>query len=347
MTGAAATRTAYRDRLLRLMRTDPRVVCVDTDTGLFTGADFTPAASRYIDLGIAEHTAMGVSAALAAAGWLPFVNTMATFASTRALEAVKINIAQTGLPVRIVATHAGVAAGHLGPTHHALEDIAVMRALPSMTVVVPADAAAAELAVEQSADLPGPVYIRLGRRPTPALPGGLEPPRIGRLQPLLAGGEVLIVCCGPHPVLASLAAAETLRLAGIQAGVLNAHTVKPFDTGTLLMHAASAALVVTVEEHRTTGGLGGAVAEVLTEFLPRRLLRIGLPEMLMPVSGSPEYLLELHGVDASTIAARVLTTVQAAAQAAVQTAAQVTVQATVQAAAQVTVQATVPTRSAP
>ncbi len=313
MTGPAATRTAYRDRLLGLMTDNPRIVCVDTDTGLFTGADFGIAASRYIDLGIAEHTAMGVSAALAAAGWLPFVNTMATFASTRALEAVKINIAQTGVPVRIVATHAGVAAGHLGPTHHALEDIAVMRALPNMTVVVPADAEAAASAVEQAAELPGPVYVRLGRKPTPALPGGLEPARIGRLQPLLAGGEVLIVGCGPHPVLASLAAAEMLRLEGIAAGVLNAHTVKPFDTGTLLAHAASAVLVVTVEEHRTSGGLGGAVAEALCDSLPRRLLRIGLPDVLMPVSGSPEYLLGLHGLDASTIASRVLTALRTAA----------------------------------
>jgi transketolase len=112
------------------MATDPRVVCVDTDTGLFSEADAQAAGARYLQLGIAEHTAMGVAAALAAAGLRPFVNTMATFAATRAPEAVKINIAQNALPVRIVATHGGVAAGHLGPTHHALEDLAIMRALP-------------------------------------------------------------------------------------------------------------------------------------------------------------------------------------------------------------------------
>lgn len=305
MTETGATRTAYRDCLLALMSTDPRVVCLDTDTGLFADRDFATAADRYIDLGIAEHTAMGVSAALAAVGWMPFVNTMATFASTRALETVKINIAQTGLPVRIMATHAGVAAGHLGPTHHALEDIAVMRALPNMTVVVPADARAAASVVEQTANLAGPVYVRLGRKPTPALPGGTEPPKIGQIQELRPGGEVLIVCCGPDPVLASLAAAAELGQSGIAAGVLNAHTVKPFDTETLLARAAPAALVVTVEEHRTVGGLGGAVAENLAECLPRRMLRIGLPEVLMPVSGNPEYLLGLHGLDAGAIASRI------------------------------------------
>jgi transketolase len=305
VTAPAATRQAYHDRLLTLLATDPRVVCVDTDTGLFTTADAATAGERYIDLGIAEHTAMGVSAALAAQGWLPFVNTMATFASTRALEAVKINIAQNGLPVRIMATHGGVAAGHLGPTHHALEDLAVMRALPHMTVVVPADAAATDSVVDQAVGLDGPVYVRLGRKPTPGLPGDPPPPRIGQIQPLRNGDDVLFVCCGPHPVLESLAAAAQLGWAGIAAGVLNAHTLKPFDAGTLLARAETAALVVTVEEHRVCGGLGGVVAELLAEHLPRRLLRIGLPEVLTPVCGSPEHILTIHGLEAGQIAARV------------------------------------------
>lgn len=311
MTELAATRMAYRERLLELMSNDPRVICVDTDTGLFTAADHAAAGSRYIDLGIAEHTAMGVSAALAAAGWMPFVNTMATFASTRALEAIKINIAQNGLPVRIMATHAGVAAGHLGPTHHALEDLAVMRALPNMTVVIPADARATASVVAQIANLDGPVYVRLGRKATPGLPDDLEPPRIGQIQPLRDGGDVVIICCGPHPVLASLAAAEELGRVGIRAGVLNAHTIKPFDRDTLLARAAPTALVVTVEEHRVAGGLGGVVAELLAEYLPRRMLRIGLPETLVPVSGSPEHILKLHGLDAGEIAASVRITLEA------------------------------------
>jgi len=149
------------------------------------------------------------------------------------------------------------------------------------------------------------VYVRLGRKPTPGLPGDLPSPRIGEIQPLRDGGEVLIVCCGPHPVFESLAAAAELARAGITTGVLNAHTLKPFDTQTLVARAAAAALVVTVEEHRVCGGLGGVVAEQLAEWLPRRLLRIGLPDVLAPVCGSPEHILKIHGLEAGQITARV------------------------------------------
>ena len=310
----AATRTAYRDALLTLMAADPRVVCLDTDTGLFSGADFGATAERYIDLGIAEHTAMNAASGLAASGWRPFVNTMAAFASARALEAVKINIAYAGQPVRIAATHGGVAAGHLGATHYALEDLAVMRALPNMTVVVPADAAATAAAVEQTADLPGPLYLRLGRKPTPPLPAaprpGAEPPRIGRIQVLRDGADVVFVSCGPHPVLAALAAAGDLAGTGIAAGVLNAHTLAPFDTGTLLERCAGAALVVTVEEHRRAGGLGGAVAETLADQAPTRMLRIGLGDGPAVGAGSQDYILERHGLHPAHIAARVRTAIE-------------------------------------
>ena len=305
VTEQVATRQAYRQELLALVAADPRVICVDTDTGLFTGADAQACGARYLQLGIAEHTAMGVAAALAAAGWRPFVNTMATFAATRALEAVKVNIAYNALPVRIVGTHGGVTAGHLGPTHYALEDLAIMRALPNMTVVVPADASATASLITQTMAIDGPVYVRLGRKPTPVLPDGLEPPRIGAIQPLREGDDIVIVCCGPHPVLASLAAADELGRAGIRAGVLNAHTLKPFDADALLPRAAAAALVVTVEEHRTNGGLGGMVAETLAERMPRRMLRIGLPDVLAPVSGSPDHILELHGLQPREIVARI------------------------------------------
>ncbi len=302
---AIATRHAYRDRLVALMAADPRDVCLDTDTGLFTGPDFGPAACRYLDLGIAEHTAMAAAAAMARTGLVPFVNTMATFASTRALESVKINIAYNELPVRIMATHGGVAAGHLGFTHFALEDLAVMRALPAMTVVVPADASSAASVVEQAAAIDGPLYVRLGRKATAPLPAGSGQAVIGQVQRLRDGDDVVIACCGPLPVLAGLSAAELLARAGIGACVLNVHTLRPFDLATLLDCAARSALVVTVEEHRTTGGLGGLVAEVLAESVPRRVLRIGLPDVLAPGVGCQEEILQRHGVDAQGIAGRV------------------------------------------
>jgi len=304
-----ATRQAYRDELLRLMAGDDRLVCLDTDTGLFTGADFGAARPRYINLGIAEHTLMSVSAGMAAAGWAPFVNTMATFASTRALEAIKIDIAYNALPVRIAATHGGVSAGHFGPTHHALEDLAVMRTLPNLTVVVPVDARATESLVRQAARLPGPVYLRLGRKPTPPVPDAPEPV-IGRIQRLRAGREIVLVCCGPLPTAAALAAAAVLGQEGpgrdgLDAGVLHAHTLKPFDAGALVDAAGDAALVVTVEEHWRAGALGSAVAETLSETTPKRLLRIGLPDRFVDVVGSQEQILEHHLVSGEGVVARV------------------------------------------
>ncbi|MEV4259128.1 hypothetical protein AB0J52_38725, partial [Spirillospora sp. NPDC049652] len=180
-----SAREAYSAVLPELMLADERLYCLDSDTGLFDRDAFAAVPGRYLNLGIAEQSLMGTAAGLAASGRIPFVTTMATFAATRALEAIKIDIVYNALPVRIVATHGGLSAGHLGPTHHALEDLAVMRALPGLTVVVPADADQAEAAVRQSAELPGPAYIRLGRKATPDVGGG--PFEIGRAQWLRRG----------------------------------------------------------------------------------------------------------------------------------------------------------------
>lgn len=299
-------RHVYRDTLVRLMAQDERVACLDTDTGLFSGTDFGPAADRYINLGIAEHVLMGTAAGMAADGWVPFVNTMAAFAASRAAEAVKVDVAYNGLPVRIVATHSGLSAGHLGPTHHALEDLAVMRALPRMTVVVPADAAQTEAFMTQSADLPGPLYMRLGRKATPEMPVSMPVPVIGRVQPLRPGREVVIAGCGPYPLLAALAAAEELDGEGIEAGVLNVHTVKPFDSEGFLKALSGALVVVAVEDHWRVGGLGSAIAEVLAEAgAVQRLVRVGIPDIFSGVGGDHEYLLDHYGVSAKAVVTQI------------------------------------------
>ncbi|MFF3501535.1 transketolase family protein [Streptomyces sp. NPDC003247] len=303
-----AQRIAFRDHLTELMRRDPAVVCVDTDTGIFKATDFGDAAERYVNLGIAEQNAMGVAAGLAASGRRPYVTTMAAFAASRAAEAVKLDIAYNRLPVRIVATHGGVAAGHFGPTHHALEDLAVMRSLPHMTVVVPGDAWSAVSLLGQAEQCPGPVYVRLGRKPTPPLPP-TDQPDIGRLQEMHpAGGtaDAVIVATGPLPVLRALAAAEQLRHGGIRVAVLQAHTLKPFDTTTLLRRCARTRLVVTVEEHWRVGGLGSAVAEALAERSgPPPVLRLGFPDAFVTAPGTQEQLLDAAGLSVSGIAARV------------------------------------------
>lgn len=301
------TREAYRDLLVKLMADDERLYCLDSDTGLFTGVDFGPAADRYVNLGIAEQNLMGVAAGLAASGKIPFVNTMATFATTRALESLKVDVAYAGLPVRVAATHSGLSAGHLGPTHHALEDLAIMRALPEFTVVTPADATATEEAVAQSVDLPGPVYLRLGRKATPALEAG--PTELGRAQRLREGADVAVLACGPHPVLAALAAADLLAADGVTATVLNVHTLKPFDVETVVSAARGVRAVITVEEHWRSGGLGGAVAETLAEHAPTRVARIGMPDTFAEVVGGQEHLLDHYGITGERIAATALTLV--------------------------------------
>ncbi|MEU5978907.1 transketolase C-terminal domain-containing protein [Streptomyces sp. NPDC047315] len=308
MTTAAppSTREVYRDLMAELLPRDPRLVCLDTDTGLFNGVDFGAGADRYLNLGIAEATLMSAAASLAKAGRVPVVNTMAAFAAARALESVKIDIALGNLPVRIAATHSGVSAGHLGPTHHALEDLAVMRTLPNMTVVVPGDAATTADLFRQSLDLPGPVYLRLGRNSVPDLPEG-PPVLLGRAQWLRRGTDIALAACGPHPVQAAVAAAEQLAEEGISASVLHVHTVKPLDVAALMEAAGDSRTVVTVEEHWRTAGFGAAVAEALSELAPARVMRVAMPDAFVPVAGGQEYLLARGGVTAGAVAARART----------------------------------------
>lgn len=303
MTGAVtvpatrSSREAYRDALIAAMPGDQRLVCLDSDTGLFLGQDFGAAADRYLNLGISEQNLLGAAAGLAKMGRTPFVNTMATFASTRALETVKIDLAYANLPVRIAATHSGLSAGNLGPTHHSLEDLAIMRLFPNMTVLVPADAAATTTLFQQCLELPGPVYLRLDRTPTPVLEVAAPPIRIGQAQLLRQGEDVLLVCCGPYPVALALEAAELLSARGVQATVLNMHTLKPLDE---LALAGIEAPVVTVEEHWRSGGLGSAVAEALAET-GRRVLRIGVADQFVSTAGDQKYLLERSGITAESI----------------------------------------------
>jgi transketolase len=304
--GPTSAREAYRDLLLELMADDPRLCCLDSDTGLFNGVDLQAAGDRYLNLGIAEHNLLGMAAGLAAAGKLPYVNTMATFATTRALEVLKVDIAFNDLPVRIAATHGGLAAGHLGPTHHALEDLAVTRALPNLTVVVPADAAQATEALRQTVELPGPLYLRLGRNPTPPLGAAAPPFRLGAAQRLRDGDDLVIVACGPHPVLAAIQASDTLAAMGVGAAVLNLHTLKPLDSEALAVAAAGRRPVVTVEEHWRSGGLGSAVAETLAELAPTRVARVGMPDTFVQEVGGQEHLLDHYDINDVTVVANAL-----------------------------------------
>ncbi|MFB7658120.1 MULTISPECIES: transketolase family protein [unclassified Streptomyces] len=307
-----AGRDIYRDALVELMRRDERVICLDSDTGLFNGVKWEDEGARYINVGIAEQGLMGVAAGLAKAGRIPYVNTMATFAATRALEAVKLDIALNDLPVRIVATHGGLSAGHLGSTHHSLEDLGVMRMLPNMTVVTPADGPSTRELLSQAHPLPGPVYVRLGRKATPDLTQDVPPVVLGHAQHLREGADATLVAVGALPVLTALDAAAQLAEEDIEVTVLNMHSVKPLDTEALLAAARKPGGIVTVEEHWAAGGLGSAVAEAVCRSgagCPVRLVAVG--DHFASGTGDHGHLLSRNGITADAVVAHVRASLRA------------------------------------
>jgi transketolase len=303
---AGGMREVSRRTLLELALEDRRILCVDSDMGGLEEGFGAVLPDRYVNVGIAEANMMTIAAALARAGKIPFVNTMAGFASCRACEQVKIDIAYNNLPVKILATHAGLSAGHFGPTHQALEDVAIMRSMANMTVIVPADAVEGAKAVAAAVRIPGPVYIRLGRQPTDLVYASdyeFEPGRAVTLRP---GQDVCIVAAGAYPVMESLHAHDRLAEAGISARVIDMHTIKPLDGRSLLEAAERTQGVVTVEDHSVIGGLGGAVAEFLGEHRPTRIRRIGMPDAFCDRVGPPTYLLEAYGMSSRRVVSAAL-----------------------------------------
>jgi transketolase len=304
---AGSCRDVYRRTLTALAEGDPRIWCCDSDMGGFEEGFAKRCPGQYVDLGIAEANMISVAAALAASGKIPFANTMASFAALRAGEQVKIDVAYNNLPVHIVASHSGLSGGHYGPTHHALEDLAVMRSMPNMTVMVPSDAAMTAQAVRAAAGLPGPSYIRLGRAATPLIhpPGTRFTP--GRAAVLRDGGDVTLVACGAHPVLVALGAHEQLAKLGVLARVLDMATLKPLDVAAIVDAAAETCGVVTVEEHSIVGGLGSAVAEVIAEHGSGPMRRIGVPDQFCAYVGSHEELLVHCGITQQAVVRAAMT----------------------------------------
>ncbi|WP_217215536.1 transketolase family protein [Streptomyces sp. AC550_RSS872] len=304
-TGAA--RDVYRRTLLELAHGDDRIFCVDSDTGGFEDGFAAELPAQYVNVGIAEANLFGMSAGLAAAGLIPFAHTMSTFATTRACEQLKLDVAGNNLPVRVVATHGGLSAGHYGPSHHALQDLAILRTLPHLTVLVPADAGETALAVRAAAHHPGPVYIRLGRNATPQVHREPYDFRIGASVQLADGDDVTVVATGPLPVHYALVARDLLATRGVSVRVVNMHTIKPLDRAALLRAARETAGIVTVEDHVVVGGLGGAVSEVVTAEHPCRVRRVGVAEGYLDTVGNERELLEDGGVTADRVVAETLT----------------------------------------
>lgn len=294
-------RTTYRTALLELAAGDPRVICLDSDTGGLEDTFGERFPERYLNVGIAEANLMMVAAGLARRGFIPYVHTMASFATMRAGEFLKLDVVGNRLPVRVIATHGGLSAAHFGTSHFALEDLAVARALTDLAVVVPGDTRQIDAAIQQLHDLPGPGYLRLGRAATPVPPGPAPDLRLGRARVLREGADVTLVATGPLPLLFALEAAEDLAGAGIGAQVLDLHTLHPLDRDGLLTGCRDRAGVVTVEEHRPQGGSGDAVAEVVSAELAvplRRLAVRGRPGVRV---ADQRGALEAHGVSTGAV----------------------------------------------
>jgi transketolase len=282
---ANQTRLAYGQALLELGAREPRTVVLSADTqdllGIRTYIERYP--ERFIELGIAEQNTIGVASGLATTGLRPYVCAYAPFITARSMEQVRNDVAYANQRVVIGAGASGISLGVAGGTHHALEDIALMRSLPNMTVIVPADADEAYRAALATLDIDGPVYLRLGGRvEEPPHTGADTKFQLGRASELRAGNDVAIIACGAMVDLA-VKASDQLRSQGIYARVLNMHTIKPFDRDAVLKGAAETRGIVTAEEHHLVGGLGGAVADLLAVERPTRMRMIGMPDVFAVV----------------------------------------------------------------
>jgi transketolase len=284
-----------------LAAADARVVLVSQDFGPVRGfTDRFP--ERHLDVGISEENLIGVAAGLAHAGKLPFVLGMAPFVTMRGFEQIRDDCAYNRNPVKLIAPFAGLEAGAWGATHHAIEDIALLRTIPGLTILSPADPAESQRAIRAAAVIDGPVYVRLGfLRPIEGYDVPFTP---GEIVTLREGGDAAILATGSC-VQTALAAHAALGADGVAARVLNVHTLKPLARATVERAARDTGRLVTVEEHFVAGGLGGAVAEILAELGHGRLRRVGVRDRFCTeVAPYPE-LLRLHGIDAAGVVAAV------------------------------------------
>ena len=296
-----ATRAAYGETLVELVGEGVDVVAVEADlagsttTGKLGKAD----PSRLYNVGIAEQNMIDVAAGLALAGKVAFTGSFAVFGTGRAYDQIRNTVCYSKLDVKVAPTHAGVSVGPDGGSHQMLEDISLMRGLPNMQVLVPADYYAAKSAVRVAATTPGPFYVRLGRAKVPCVYEEGFKLELGRAYVLREGSDVTIAACGIE-VAEALKAAEALATQGIEAEVIDVPSIKPLDEETLLASVAKTGCIVTAEEHSVIGGLGSAVAELLGEKAPAPIMRIGVRDCF-GTSGDLDELLVRFSLDAASI----------------------------------------------
>lgn len=301
----ASTRDGFGEGLVEAGRSDPKVVVLTGDLAESTRASkfAEEFPERFVDCGIAEQNMVGVAAGMAISGKIPFVTSFGVFSPGNNWSQIRLAVAYSQTNVKIASTHTGVATGEDGATHQSLEDIALVRSLPNITVLVPCDAIEARKATIAASKHAGPVYLRLGRSGSPIVTTTTTPFRIGRAEVFREGRDVTIVACGSLVYEAMVAACE-LEKEKIWATVINCHTVSPLDVNLIVGFVKKTRAVVTCEEHQFEGGLGSAVAEVLTEFCPVPQKRVGVMGVFGE-SGEARLLMEKFGLTANSIRQRV------------------------------------------
>ncbi len=299
-------REIFGETVAALATEDPRIVMLDGDVGSSTRADIFEKAhpDRYLQMGIAEQNMLGVAAGLSTMGLIPFISTFVSFAVVRPLDQIRVLIAQTGANVKITPGYAGMFTGQTGMSHIIVDDLAIMRAMPGMVSVAPADDVEADLVLRWAAAYQGPCYVRLVRDGTARLFDASYRFAFGKAVVVREGRDVTLIGTGTQTPRV-VEAAELLAARGVDAHVLHVPTVKPLDTEAIVAAAERTGRVITVEEHTVLGGLGGAVAEVLGELRPTQLNRIGLQDTYVQ-SGPNDALLDIYGLSASRVAEQVL-----------------------------------------
>jgi transketolase len=297
----AAMRDAYGEALLELGSANPNVVVVGADTtgSLKSGVFATKFPERFFNVGIAEQNLVSIAAGLALAGKTVYAGTYAIFVPGKSVDQIRNNIAYPNLNVKIVCSHGGISVGPDGASHQQVEDIAIMRSIPKMKVIVPADSVSTKSIIEAIASISGPFYVRLTRPSTPIVYDSGFEYKLGRANLLRDGNDVAIIACGIM-VPEALKAAESLKAAGISACVVDLHTVKPIDSDLIVECAQKCGRVVTAEEHNIMGGMGSAVAEVLGEKRPTPMKRVGVMDTFGE-SGEAEELLKKYGLTSADI----------------------------------------------
>jgi transketolase len=300
-----ALRDVFGETLVSLGWTNPNVLVLDADLANSTKADKFAVAypDRFLQMGIAEQNFVGVAVGLASMGYVPWLSTFTVFFTHRAIDPIRMLVAQTHANVKIGAAYAGVLTGLTGKTHHDVQDIAIMRAMPDMTVVAPADAIEGEAIIRWATEFEGPVYVRLARDASPNVFDEQYRFVPGKTISMKEGSDVLLISTGPQSVRC-LQAAELLHGQGVSTGVLHVPSIKPVNKEEIVSAAEKVKLVVTVEEHTIYGGLGGLVAEILSEASPRRVVRLGIEDR-WGESAPNDYLLDLFQMSAPRLSERI------------------------------------------